>query len=192
MRTDWFFMIATDMEEILKPLLDLKIKIAFVSLLLITISVMVAVFMSRSLSRPLKKLALGVARFEGGRLADCIRIQGIPELENLAHAFNKMAKRRLRIEKDLSRAREKLEERVEERTAELLRTNVSLQKEMKERREVEDRLHSLFQNSLTGIAQHELLFDENGAPADFRVIDVNPAYTRILGITRDEAVGAKA
>ncbi|MCP4694704.1 MAG: PAS domain-containing protein, partial [Desulfobacterales bacterium] len=71
-------------------------------------------------------------------------------------------------------------------------TNVSLQKEMKERREVEDRLHRLFQNSLTGIAQHELLFDENGAPVDFRVIDVNPAYTRILGITRDEAVGAKA
>jgi PAS domain S-box-containing protein len=50
---------------------------------------------------------------------------------------------RLRMEEDLRESRERLEERVRERTAALLRTNEALQREITERREAEERANAL-------------------------------------------------
>jgi PAS domain S-box-containing protein len=41
-----------------------------------------------------------------------------------------------------------------------------------------------------GVALHELIVDAAGAPCDYRVIDVNPAYEAILGISRRQAAGS--
>ncbi|OFW59777.1 MAG: hypothetical protein A2133_10520 [Actinobacteria bacterium RBG_16_64_13] len=59
-------------------------------------------------------------------------------------------------------------------------------------RESEANLRSLFSNMTEGAALHELVRDENGLPRDYRIVDVNPAYERILGIERSRAVGRLA
>lgn len=38
-----------------------------------------------------------------------------------------------------------------------------------------------------GYAYHELIYNENGMPVDIKIIDYNPAYLNILGITEKEA-----
>ncbi|WP_161629953.1 PAS domain-containing hybrid sensor histidine kinase/response regulator [Desulfogranum mediterraneum] len=44
------------------------------------------------------------------------------------------------------------------------------------------RYQAIFQDSPIGISYHQLLFDRNGAPADSRFLEVNPAFIRLLGL----------
>jgi PAS domain S-box-containing protein len=56
----------------------------------------------------------------------------------------------------------------------------------------EERYHSLFSATNEGVALHELIYDKSGEPVDYRILDVNPAYESILGIKKQDAMGAKA
>lgn len=42
------------------------------------------------------------------------------------------------------------------------------------------------------VVLHELVFDADGKPADYRILDCNRAFTRVLGIERQDAVGRLA
>lgn len=53
----------------------------------------------------------------------------------------------------------------------------------------EARFRNLFEEMTNGFALHEILRDENGSPADYRFLEVNPAFEKIIGITRDRLVG---
>ncbi len=55
----------------------------------------------------------------------------------------------------------------------------------------EQRYRSLYSTMKEGVALHEIICDAGGAPVDYVVLDVNPAYERILGMTRDEVIGAR-
>lgn len=55
----------------------------------------------------------------------------------------------------------------------------------------EDKFRSLFENMAAGCCLHEMIY-EDGAAADYRILDVNPAYEHILGIPRQRAAGALA
>jgi PAS domain S-box-containing protein len=59
-------------------------------------------------------------------------------------------------------------------------------------RESEERYHSLYSATNEGVALHELIYNKSGEPIDYRILDVNPAYESILGLKREEVVGAKA
>ncbi len=41
----------------------------------------------------------------------------------------------------------------------------------------------------SGYALHEMLWDEHGAPRDYRFLDINPAFERMTGLSRDQVVG---
>ena len=58
--------------------------------------------------------------------------------------------------------------------------------------ESEQRYRSLFSNVNEGLALHELIYDENGAAVDFRIITVNPAYELITGINAANSRNALA
>ena len=59
-------------------------------------------------------------------------------------------------------------------------------------RESEERYRSLYCNMHEGVALHELVCDAQGQPVDYVILDVNPAYERILGIPRTRALGSRA
>lgn len=59
-------------------------------------------------------------------------------------------------------------------------------------RRSEKRYRSLFENMGEAVAVDEIILDEEGQPTDWMILDVNPAYERILQIPREQAVGRKA
>lgn len=59
-------------------------------------------------------------------------------------------------------------------------------------RESEGRFRALFETMTEGVALHRLVLDEDGAPADYVVTNVNPAYEAHTGIRPGDAVGRRA
>jgi PAS domain S-box-containing protein len=59
-------------------------------------------------------------------------------------------------------------------------------------RESEVRYRSLFNSMNEGFALHEVLTDGSGQPADYRFLEVNPAFEQLTGLRRAEVVGRTA
>ncbi len=55
-----------------------------------------------------------------------------------------------------------------------------------------DLFSSLFNSMVEGVSFHELIFDSDGKPIDYRIVDVNPSYERILKKRREEVIGQRA
>ena len=53
----------------------------------------------------------------------------------------------------------------------------------------EERFRRLFTEMLDGYALHEAICDADGAPHDYRYLEVNPAFETISGLTRENIVG---
>ena len=66
-----------------------------------------------------------------------------------------------------------------------------LGKELAERKflESEFKFSSLFNSMSEGVALHELIFDENKNPVDYRIIEINPAYEKHTGVFPDKVKG---
>lgn len=56
-------------------------------------------------------------------------------------------------------------------------------------RESEERYHMLFNNMTEGFALHELVFDENGEPCDYRFLDANRAFEELTGMHHEDFIG---
>ncbi len=97
---------------------------------------------------------------------------------------------RKEIEKSLRQSEEKirrlnadLEQRVNDRTSQLLAANQVLQQEVAERKRVEERL--LLQSTALENAGNAIVITDR----DGTIIWVNPAFTRLTGYSREEAIG---
>jgi PAS domain S-box-containing protein len=55
--------------------------------------------------------------------------------------------------------------------------------------EAEERYQMLFARMLDGFALHEMIFDGEGRPADYRFLAVNPAFNRATGLRVQDIVG---
>jgi PAS domain S-box-containing protein len=56
----------------------------------------------------------------------------------------------------------------------------------------EEKYRSLNFSMNEGVGLHEIIYDDKGQPIDYRILDVNPAYEKITGLSKDRAIGAKA
>ncbi|PKO13800.1 MAG: hypothetical protein CVU39_17390 [Chloroflexi bacterium HGW-Chloroflexi-10] len=56
-------------------------------------------------------------------------------------------------------------------------------------RSSELRYHQLFEEMTDGFALHEMIYDENGNPVDYRFLEINPAFERQTGLRASELVG---
>lgn len=52
--------------------------------------------------------------------------------------------------------------------------------------------HALLEAMTEGVCLHQLLFDEDGRSVNYRILDVNRAYEKILGLKREEVIGKLA
>lgn len=100
-----------------------------------------------------------------------------------------------RAEEELRKAYDELELRVQERTEELRIANSELGEEIIERRraeraikESEEKYRSLFSNMSEGFALHEIILDADGKPCDYRYLEVNDAFERLTGISRQQVM----
>ncbi|MDD4097547.1 MAG: CHASE domain-containing protein, partial [Lentisphaeria bacterium] len=75
----------------------------------------------------------------------------------------------------LLRHRQDLQEQVESRTAELSAS--------------ERKYRLLFENMMGAFALHEMIFDEQGRPVDYRFIEVNPEFEAMTGLKAADIVG---
>ncbi|MEI6060614.1 MAG: PAS domain S-box protein [Bacteroidota bacterium] len=53
----------------------------------------------------------------------------------------------------------------------------------------EQKYHSLYENMIEGAALHEILYNQQGMPEDYRIVEVNPAYESQLGINKADILG---
>ena len=100
---DWILLVGHQATEVLAPATSLKSRLLFVSLVLVTVALVIAVFISRSITRPVARLVRGAEAIGGGNLDYRIDLSGRDALVQLADTFNTMAKR-LKHHRDASRA----------------------------------------------------------------------------------------
>jgi nitrogen fixation negative regulator NifL len=53
----------------------------------------------------------------------------------------------------------------------------------------EERYRNLFETMREGFALCEIIWDKDGKPCDYRYLEVNSAFEKIMGITRSQAIG---
>ena len=59
-------------------------------------------------------------------------------------------------------------------------------------RESERKYHSLYCAMNEGVCFHEIIYDQSGKAVDYVLTDANPAFEKITGIRREEAIGCRA
>ncbi len=59
-------------------------------------------------------------------------------------------------------------------------------------RQSAERYHAVVEAMTEGVVNHRIIYDENRAPVDYVILDVNPAFTRHTGIARERAAGQRA
>jgi two-component system, cell cycle sensor histidine kinase and response regulator CckA len=106
----------------------------------VAIALVLALYVGRSVVRPLRQLTTVAAGFAAGQTNLPMPQPRSDELGELSAAFNNMVEKRQRAEDELRRLRDELEVRVDDRVAELARTNVALREENIERKRAEETL----------------------------------------------------
>lgn len=59
-------------------------------------------------------------------------------------------------------------------------------------RESEERYRTLYSTMQEGVAQHRFIYDDDGQPCDYEIIDVNHSFELIIGRKRDQVIGRLA
>ena len=62
-------------------------------------------------------------------------------------------------------------------------------RDLSEIHRVQQDYQALFREMLEGFAVHEMIWDDQGKPVDYRFLTVNPAFERITGLKAEEIVG---
>ncbi len=60
---------------------------------------------------------------------------------------------------------------------------------MHQLQESEERYRSLFDNMTEAFALHELIYDDDGEPCDYRFLDVNRSFEELTGLKRENLIG---
>ena len=130
-----------------KQLKERTQNILVLSCIMISIAVFVSIVLSKWLTNPIKNLVNGTNEISQGNLDYRIKVNSQDEIGVLSQSFNHMAdnllaelSERKQAEKELIKHRNHLEDLVNKRTAELVKSNREMEKEIEERKQVEKAL----------------------------------------------------
>ncbi len=68
-------------------------------------------------------------------------------------------------------------------------TEIELIKAKETAEKSERKYRDLFNEMLDGFALHEAIYNKDGNPVDYRFLDINPAYEKLMGFTREKIIG---
>ncbi|MCJ7692995.1 MAG: HAMP domain-containing protein, partial [Sedimentisphaerales bacterium] len=177
--------------------------IGILSVVAVLTSVISHVF-SKTISKPIIRLKNAAVEIGKGNLDTRIGIKSKDEIGELAASFNDMAfnlnkvtasrdalnkeiAERIRAKQELQKARDELEVRVKQRTADLAKANEELRNEIKERKLAEDALRVArddWENIFESISDTVMILDR-----DRRVLDCNRFAVATLQRPKSEIVG---
>jgi two-component system cell cycle sensor histidine kinase/response regulator CckA len=66
---------------------------------------------------------------------------------------------------------------------------LGIARDITEHRKSEKSYHDMFSGMINGFALNEIIYDESGKPINYRFIDVNPAFEKLIGLSSDWVVG---
>lgn len=97
-----------------------------------------------------------------------------------------------RAEEELKNKNEELRAAYEQLSAseeEIRDSFEEMEKSHKKLQKNEKRLHRLFDAMTEGLALHQIIFDDEKNPVDYRILTVNPSFERIIGIEASKVRG---
>lgn len=122
----------------------------------------------------------------------------IIEANRFTIIFNDISKRK-QLEETLINERTNLEIIIQERTKDLKKSNKNLKKTQKELKKAfrkvetsEKRYRHLFTTMNEGLIICELIYDKDGNPIDYILLEGNPAYEKIIGLKLKDSVNITA
>ncbi len=160
---DWVTVVMLSEQEIFRTIWAGQRQALGLSLLLVTLSVGVSLWLSNRISQPIQHLSIASEAVAQGKLKLVQENSSIAELQTLTRSFNRMSGHLQRSFAALRKLNTELEQRVQSRTRELTAS--------------ESTFRAIFENSPLGI----VLEDMEGKP-----LKVSPALSSILGYTQEE------
>ena len=71
--------------------------------------------------------------------------------------------------------------------------DITTHKEVEQKlRESEQKYHTLYNNSSSGIAYHKIVYGHNQNPIDYIITDINPQFEEILPLSKEDVINKKA
>ena len=139
-----------------------------------------------------RRIALVLSATEklaAGDVTARVRLRGGDELATISRAFDRMADQLQTTTQALETSRAELEQRVEERTVELAKTNKMLEREILVRKQAEQaaRRDGDWLRSLIETSQDAVISIDHQA----QIVLFNPSAERIFGYRADEVAGRK-
>jgi len=188
--------VEVSLKSIEKQLAERTQSIFFLSCVLISIAVLLAIFLSKLLTDPIKNLVSGTNEISKGNLDYRINVHSRDEIGELSQSFNLMADNlrgelteRKQAEQELKKHRDHLKELVKERTAKLRRTNREMEQEIDERKRTEEALRDSEEKHRTILEASPdpfVVYDKEG-----KVLYFNPAFPQVFGWSLEECLGKK-
>ena len=149
---------------------------AIITSLLVLAGIFLTFFLTRRITSPASRLKQASQEIAEGKFTSTITIKTNDELSDLAQAFNHM----------IARLKE-YQNQVNARTAELTKTNVFMQEEIEQRKQIETALRKSeerFRSVIETAAEAIITLDQSG-----RILTWNPAAEIIFGYSDSEALG---
>lgn len=144
-------------------------------------------YLSMMIIRPMKNLAAATKRITDGAFSTKADVRPGDEIGDFAESFNHMAAERQHAWQELSKMRDELEMKVNERTAELNENNRALQAEIIKHKQAQEKLkksEAMFK-TLAESAPVGIFLDDAYGNCTY----VNPKCAELVGLPIDEILG---
>ena len=106
-------------EEALSSIIELENSLISINVILLSIFIIVGIFLSKSISKPITKLRDAAIEIGKGKLGTKIEVNSKDEIGELAYAFKEMTKNLKVSQEQIRKHAQELEQKVQKRTKEL-------------------------------------------------------------------------
>lgn len=124
----WILVIEHEKEEIFASVYRMRNSLLVISLVVMILAILLGSVIAVTISAPVAKLRKAAQEISKGKLDTRINIKSKDEIGDLAHSFNEMTDQIHKRDIALMKAKDDLEIKVEERTADLVTANKNLER----------------------------------------------------------------